>query len=267
MHLEVSSFAGACEGTPLEVNPGTPEAPFELTAEAGIHPFRHPGAPEQCLALVDMNCDGLAGCDDPTCAACDLPPVCHLAAGAVCAQSGCEYPRMAAGSECAYPAGGGRCTETGTCIPESEFCLDCSQDGCAGRTCTDDDACTDDDVCDGTGSCTGTPRSCTAGACHLASCVAGTCVEEVDVGPPATRRRACRRRCAGRREPARGPTSAPSPPPVTSRWASAPRAAAPTCPRRGRGAMTRTPAPTRTSAPRTAAAPGRRTPAPRGPAS
>lgn len=144
-------------------------------------PARNPGAQESCSTLADLNCDGRAGCDDPSCGACAQPPPCYEAVG-VCAQGTCQYTKLAPGAECQHPSGPGRCTDGAQCVSEAEFCLDCSREGCAGRACTDGNGCTENDVCTAGGTCEGAPKVCTPGLCEVAQCVDGACVTTADVG-------------------------------------------------------------------------------------
>lgn len=222
LELELRSFEGGCTGDPIErirrEEPlrarFDPVPVWEITFAAqdedgdgfaaalpGIlgtdcddhAPLSSPSGTEDC-GREDRDCDGLIGCLDPDCGACNQPPSpCHSAPGTCSVDGGCSYSIALA-----KPCDGGVCRSNGTCAPGEANCqdgldddddgkIDCLDSDCAAQACDDLAPCTVNDLCRSDGGCQGSPMACTTppgGPCWNAAgvCDAGACVYSVTTG-------------------------------------------------------------------------------------
>ncbi|RKH38994.1 hypothetical protein D7Y23_37170 [Corallococcus sp. AB050B] len=140
-----------------------------------LSPDIHPGADETCGDTVDLNCNGLVGCQEANCwgTACDDGDACTR--NERCVGQGSEA-RCEPESTKTCPQPGGACQPRQECRPDTGLCETVSSP--AGQACDDGNKCTSEDKCDASGTCSGTPKSCTTTEQCLAS--QGTC--NVDTG-------------------------------------------------------------------------------------
>ncbi|MBI3183857.1 MAG: putative metal-binding motif-containing protein [Myxococcales bacterium] len=175
-----------------------------------------PGAAESC-GPTDQDCDGLAGCADPGCAAaacddldpctdgdscqadagcqgapreCNSPPgECFSSPGACGSDGGCQY-QAAPNQPC--DGGAGRCGVDGLCVAGETSCfdnvdddndgdLDCADlEDCLGRLCKVPGSCIFDGRCVADGGCaTVLPVCAPPGQCFVGFCDAGACDDRV----------------------------------------------------------------------------------------
>ncbi|RKH37910.1 hypothetical protein D7X12_27925, partial [Corallococcus sicarius] len=125
-------------------------------------PSFRPGAEEACGGTVDLNCNGLKGCQDSSCreAACDDGNLCTD--NDRCEGSGVEAKCVGAARQCSAAAG---CI-VGVCNQSTGACSEGPAQ--AGTSCVDANACTVGDTCNGSGACvSGTPTPCPEQKCFL----------------------------------------------------------------------------------------------------